>query len=97
MYKPTATNYNPQQLVMMVLVLSHKLSLAVWIRTLVIIMPRLQQWQPWNNKKLCVYPIPNAYITVGGTDPNYGATGPAYFNTGSPIANTAKFVKHSGK
>ena len=48
----------------------------------------------YNNRELCVHPIPNAYITVGGTDPNYGQTGPAYFNTGSPIANTAKFVKH---
>jgi hypothetical protein len=51
--------------------------------------------QPYDNKTLCVHPIPNAYITVGGTDPNYGQTGPAYFNTGSPIANTAKFVKHA--
>jgi hypothetical protein len=51
--------------------------------------------QPYDNKALCVHPIPNAYITVGGTDPNYGQTGPAYFNTGSPIANTAKFVKHA--
>jgi hypothetical protein len=51
--------------------------------------------QPHDNKTLCVHPIPNAYITVGGTDPNYGQTGPAYFNTGSPIANTAKFVKHA--
>jgi hypothetical protein len=47
-----------------------------------------------NQTVYCVYPIPNATITIGGTDPNYGQTGPAYFNTGSPIANTAKFVKH---
>jgi hypothetical protein len=43
----------------------------------------------------CVYPIPNATITIGGTDPNYGQTGPAYFNVGSPTNNTAKFVKHT--
>jgi hypothetical protein len=48
----------------------------------------------YTNKTLCVYPIPNATITIGGTDANYGPTGPAYFNTGSPTANTAKFVKH---
>jgi hypothetical protein len=50
---------------------------------------------PWTNKKLCIYPIPNAYITVGGTNAAYGATGPAYFKAyPGPSNNTGKFVKH---
>jgi hypothetical protein len=49
---------------------------------------------PWNNKELCVHPIPNAYITVGNTNPLYGATGPAYFNGASTVANQNKTVKH---
>jgi hypothetical protein len=47
-----------------------------------------------NQTVFCVYPIPNATITIGGTDPNYGQTGPAYFNIGSPVSNLSKTVKH---
>jgi hypothetical protein len=76
---------------MMVLALSKQLFLAVWI---LYACNYNAAANTGTQTVHCVYPIPNATITIGGTDPNYGATGPAYFNTGSPVSNLSKTVKH---